>query len=540
MEHKELSSEKKLELRKEKIRLWLKNKDNFLFLLLMCFSLIIYVYYFFKLGAQPIWWDEGDYLAIAKVWALNQPTPDWWGHFTGMRPLLIPLIFAAMFKIGCSEMVIRFFVLLLPSLAIVLLTYLVASVMYTKKVGFIAGLMMSSYWVFLFYSFRLLTDIPSVFFGMLTLYFFINLYIGKGKNYGLYLSVVSGILAFSTRFPLALVFVSIIIYLLFIKKLAVFKDKTIWKAILVGILCFMPYVIYFISTKFYLFKFYFGAGAISVKQAVQWNIIPMIFSFLDPATQVTGAPIYYHIFGFTIILGLLSLIPFFIGLDIFWKQKDKMFNYDFFLVIFLIIHLIFYIIIFRAANDRWLLMLMPMIFILCAKGLVFLYKNLKKYNLYLAATIVLILLLGGVYQNFSHANQLIENKKTSYGEIKLAGEWLKENTPTDAKIITASIVQNQYYSERDSYAFYTNDSIWASCTDLYGSVSANETCQRGTEEAFIKNRIEKINPSYMIVSVFEPVFTPQWAYTYAERHNLTAVHGYSDNQGNPILIIYQF
>ena len=536
--HKNEHSNPKLDSRKEKLKDWLKDKDNALFLILMISTTLIFLYYFFKLGAQPVWWDEGDYLAISKVWALGQSTPEWWSHFTGMRPLLIPIIWAAMFKIGFSEILVRFFTLLLPSLAIVLLTYLVASGMYNKKIGFIAGSMMATYWVFLFYSFRLLTDIPSVFFGMLTLYCFINIYLNKGKAYGLYLAVLFGVLAFSTRFPLSLVLISIILYLFFIKKLSMFRDKTIWKAAGVGVLCFMPYLIYFISTKFYLFNFYFGAGAISVKQAIQWNIIPMIFSFIDPTTQTPGMPIYYHIFGFAVILGLISLFTLIIGLDIVWKQEDKRFNYDFFLVLFLIIHLIFYIIIFRAANDRWLLMLMPMIFILCAKGLMFAYNLIKKYNVYLGVIIVTVILCAGVYQNITWGNNLIDSKKTSYGEIKLAGEWLKENTPQDSKIMTASIVQNQYYSERESYDFYTNDSVWKPCQDLTGALSLNETCQKETEMAF-ENKVKRVKPGYMIVSVFEPTFTPQWAYTYGERHNLTVVKAYS--QGNqPILVIYKF
>ena len=531
--------DKKFEDRKEKIKSWLKNKDNALFLLLMSFTTIIFIYYFFKLGEQPIWWDEGDYLAISKVWALGQSTPEWWSHFTGMRPLLMPIIWAGMFKIGLSEIVLRFFTLFIPSIAIVLLSYLIASAMYNKKIGFIAGSMMAAYWVFLFYSFRLLTDIPSVFFGMLTLYFFINIYLNKEKKYGLYLAVVFGVLAFSTRFALALVLISIIIYLLFVKKLALLKDKTIWKAGGVGLLCFIPYLVYFVATKFYLFNFYFGAGAVSVKQAVQWNIIPMIFSFIDPITQTPGMPFYYHIFGFTIILGLISMFSFFISFDMFWRQTDKRFNYDFFIILFLIIHLVFYIIIFRAANDRWLLMLMPMIFILCAKGIMFAYKSIKKYSLYIALLFVAVVLLAGIYQNISHANSLIDDKRDSYREIKLGGEWLRENTPENAKIITASIVQNQYYSERQSYDFHTNDSIWSSCTDLSGAVSLNESCQLGTEEAF-NTKVAELQPDYMIVSVFEPVFTPEWVYTYPQRYNMTTVQGYANKQGRPMLVIYKF
>ncbi|MDP1728803.1 MAG: glycosyltransferase family 39 protein [archaeon] len=524
---------------KEAVKKWFSDRDNQLLFLLMAFTIVYRLFYFFKLGTQPIWWDEGDYLAIAKVWAFNQPTPEWMSHFTGLRPLIIPIILALMFKIGLTELVLRFFTLLLPSIITVYLVYAVGRDMYSKKVGLIAGLMMSVYWVFTFYTYRLLTDIPSVFFGILCLYYFWSVYIKQNKNYGLYLSVLFGVLAFSTRFPLALVLVSIAVYLFFIRKFSLLKDKAIWKAIVIGIFALSPYIIYFISTKFYLFKFYFGANAVSVHQAIQWNIIPMIFSFLDPVTQDPSAPLYYHIFGLVFILGILSLFNLILGFDIFLKQRDKKYNADFFLFLFLFIHLIFYIAIFRAANDRWLLMLMPPIFILSGKGLVWFYNLLKGYSKEIAIAVVLLLLFAGVYQNFNHANNLIEQKKTSYGEIKLAGEWLKQNTPTDVKIITASIVQNQYYSERDSYSIGVNGSGIEKCWDKMGMLSTEPYCQEETEKRF-NERVKEIKPDYFIISVFEPYFTPQWAYTYPQRYNLTLIQGYSDAQGQPILILYKF
>lgn len=512
---------------KEAVKNWFNSKENKFLVALLIFTSLLLLYYFFKLGEQSIWWDEGDYLAIAKVWATGMETPVWWAHFTGMRPLLMPIIWFLFMKIGLNELIIRFFTLLIPSIITIYLVYAVGRDLYNKKTGLIAGFMMSVYWVFLFYSFRLLTDIPSVFFGMLSLYFFWSIYTIRNKNYGIYLAILFGVLAFSTRFALALVPLSIGLYLIFIKKFSIVKDKVMWKSLLFLILFLSPYLIYFFSTKFYLFTFYFGAGAVSVKQPIAWNIIPMLFSFLHLFWQVA------------LILGIISLYPLFVGFDIFWKQKDKNLNPDFFIFFLLLVHIIFYVIIFRAANDRWLLMLMPLIFILSAKGVLFLYGGIKKYSNLLGIALVILIVFGGAYQNITHANSLIELKKSTYLEVKLAGEWLKQNSPEDAKIVTASIVQNQYYSERQSYDFYTNDSIWKSCIDLYGTLSLNETCQKQTEEAFNK-KVKEINPSYLIVSIFEPVFTPQWAYTYPQRYNMTVVQGYMNNQNQPILVIYKF
>lgn len=517
---------------KENLKNSLKRRENQILAIILAFAVIVRIYYFFRLGAQPIWWDEGDYLAIAKVWALGMPTPEWWSHFSTIRPLLLPIIWAGMFKIGLSEIILRFFTLLIPSIATVYLVYAVGRDLYNKKTGLIAALMISIYWVFMFYSFRLLTDIPAIFLGMLSIYFFWSKYITKGKNFGLYLSILFGVLAFTARFPLALVLISIAIYLLFTKKLALFKEKTIWKAVALGFVLLLPYFIYFIYTKFGLFTMYFGANANAIRATTSISNAVKDFGSLIPQ-------LLHPVWFIFLIIGLVVLLSKFIFFDLIWKQTDKKFNGDLFVFILTIVHVFFFVAIIQFSNDRWVLMLMPGLFYISANGMLFIYRFIKKYEKNIALVFLLIVVLFGAYQQYQHTATLIDNKKDTYLEIKLAGEWLKANTLKDSKIITASIVQNQYYSERESYDFNSNITLPENCTDPYGGLNTSETCQKLSEAGFNK-KIAILKPDYMIVSVFEPVFTPQWAYTYPERYNMTPVQGYVDQNKNPILIIYKF
>ena len=505
-------------MNKETIKIWLKSNENKLLVLLMLFTIIMGLYYFFKLGNQPIWWDEGDYLAIAKVWAIGMSQPEWWSHFTGMRPLLMPVVWFLFMKIGLGELAMRFFSILVPSILTVYLVYAVGRDLYNKKVGLIAGFIMSSYWVFLFYSFRLLTDIPALFLGMLTIYFFWSVYIKRKKNYGLYLAVVFGVLAFTARFPLALVLAFCFLYLLFIKKKEFFKDKTIWKALAFLVLCLLPYIIYFIYSNFYLFQFYSGEASIAAKIMPAFSIFQMF-------------PMLFEIVFFILLLfGLIFFFRFILNLDLFFYQKDEKFNSDFFILLWIIVHLMFYVFLIRAANDRWLLMLMPALFYVISRGLVEMYGFAKKYSNYFAVFLIFTLLLAGGYFQLNHANQLINIKKDTYKEVMLAGLWLKENTPIDAKIMTASIVQNQYYSERQTYSFYVNGTY--------------------TDKKLVEEKIQNLKPDYFIVSIFEPAFTPEWVYSYPQENNLTAVQAYTSTkeyekiynvpEGTPLLIIYKF
>lgn len=515
--------------KQDKFKMWFKQKDNLLLAGLIVFTVLLRIYYFLKVGEQPIWWDEGDYLAIAKVWATGMDTPEWWSHFTGMRPLLLPLIWTLFFKVGLGEMSLRFFTLLLPSIASVYLVYLLGRDLYSKKTGLIAGLMFSVFWVFSFYSFRLLTDIPAVFFGLLCFYFFWGKYIKENKPSGLYLSMLFGVIAFSIRFPYALVPVTNALFLIFTRRLSVFRDKTIWKGVGLTILFLLPYLIYLSFNNFAPLQFYFGDKAVSIKEPIGWYVIPLLLS------------LPHSIWIFAFFLGLLSLYPLILSTDLIWKQKTKEFNPDILLILWIFIHLIFYVAIIRGATDRWLLMLLPAMFILSGKGIEWGANFISKYNKSISLIFIVIILAGGFYQNISHGDSLINLKKDTYKEVKLAGEWLKENTLPDSKIVTASIVQNQYYSERQSYDYNKdNDFLFnMGCIDLYGATSTNSTCQLASESLF-NQKVAEINPDYFIASVFEPVFTPQWVYSYGERNNLTPVQGYLDSNGNPLLIIYKF
>jgi len=514
----------------EAVKKWFSHRENQFLFLLIVFTVALRLYYFFKLGAQPIWWDEGDYLSIAKVWALNQPLPDWWVHFTGMRPLLMPIIWAAMFKLGLSELVLRFFTLLIPSIIAIYVVYLIGNAMYNWKVGIFAAFMLSVYWCFMFYTYRLLTDIPGTMFCLLAIYFFYKTYLQEKKQMGFYLFALFSVLAFSTRFPLVLIPATCLLYLFILRRFSLFKDKGFWKGMLAFLIFISPFLIYVASTKFYFIQFYFVkgvGGVIATKQAFGYSTLGLSMSLLHGA------------FLIAFIIGVLTLFRLVLGLDIFFKQKNESLNADFFIVLLIVVQYLFYIFVFRGSNDRWILMITIPMFILAAKGIDYLYHVVKEYNKEIALGLAMIILIMGAYQNLSHANQLIDMKKDSYGEIKLAGEWLKQNTPTDAKIITASKVQNQYYSERESYSIGGNVTGLESCWDYAGNPTNSEFCLTETEKRF-NEYVAKLKPDYFIISVFEPVFTPQWAYTYGQRNNLTFIQMYQDKNGQPMLGLYKF
>ena len=85
----------------------------------------------------------------------------------------------------------------------------------------------------------------------------------RGLDKGLYLSVVFGVLAFFTRFPQAVVLLTIALYLLITKKFSLFKDKVLWKSVGLLFALLLPYLIYLASTGFSALKIYFGPSSVS-------------------------------------------------------------------------------------------------------------------------------------------------------------------------------------------------------------------------------------------------------------------------------------
>lgn len=128
--------EQTIKKREEKIKVWLKDPYNLALLGLLVFSFLIKIYYFFITKNQPLWYDEADYLNMARMWSSGSPT---W-PLSVVRPVFIAFLFSLLYKIGFSELTFRFIILLFSFGSIILL-YLVAKEMYDKKIALIASFM---------------------------------------------------------------------------------------------------------------------------------------------------------------------------------------------------------------------------------------------------------------------------------------------------------------------------------------------------------------------------------------------------------------
>ena len=500
----EETSKKTLEKRKEKIINWLKNPYNLTFLFILVFAFAIRLYFFILTKNQPLWWDEAEYMNMAKAWAFGLDY-----QFLPIRAILFSLMSALFFKIinngDTVLMLLRIFMFLL-SIACVIGIYYLGKEVYNKRVGLLSCFFMSVFWLNLFFTYRLLVDIFSLSFFTFSAFLFYK-YFKTNSNKALYLA--AALVAIGTLFKQSTAFIlfGILIYLLVTEKLNFLKKREIWIAVLIFLLIIFPYLI--------------------------WGYIKFGgFVFTQAASKT--APENYFITGFNVLknylvlfpsyfswplliiflLGIISMYKLFLGFDILIKNRDNKLKRDLFLMIIFLTPLLLISILISHNENRYILNSIPAAFIISSIFVMKSYKFIKEKSKFFAV-IFLIILLGYVtFFQLQSADSIIKNKLNSYIQVKEAGLWLKENSEVPDIIVTGSTAQIKYYSER-------------------GVVRLPKT----------KEELESLlssNPNikFYIISIFE--WPPEWAYAYPNENNLTMVKAYfAEPNQQPILIIYE-
>lgn len=156
---------------------------------------------------QPItlWWDAAMYIGLGKYIFTHGTL----GILETFRPIGVSIILGFLWKLGLDPVVCGKILTIILSVAAVYGVYLIGERI-QKYAGVYAATLLSFSAVFFAYSAAPLSDIPSVTLAIIALYAFIN------KKY-----YVSGLLtgaAFLTRFPMALMVISLTLSVFFVKE----------------------------------------------------------------------------------------------------------------------------------------------------------------------------------------------------------------------------------------------------------------------------------------------------------------------------------
>ncbi|RME55176.1 hypothetical protein D6777_01325 [Candidatus Woesearchaeota archaeon] len=481
-----------------------------------------------------VWWDEADYLNIAKHYALGTPNlaAPW-------RAKAMAMLWAPIYMLGGGEIGVRILHELF-SIAGVYLTYYLGKKFFNKKVGLVAAFMMATFWLHIFWSTRVSLGTQGIVIWILSAIFFWNGYVEKKKKW--YVVASAALMAWGLFAYEAIGFL-IPFYAIFIlatERLNFIKNKRFWLFFVTAILVATPFLAwnytlykdnysYIGGAKSVIFSMYprFGRTyeadwtGISPKGKGKANIDRPFSQTIDKfLTYFKQFPNLVKIpFLISILAGLSYFLNLILGIDLL--NKNKKLKKDFYIFWWaLFVSLIFAT--WMAASGfqfepRLWFSGYPAIFVIGALGIIKIFNLLKKYNKLAALGVVLFILVWGAYSNITYANNLINIKKDTYAHEKLAGEWLKQNSnPKDIITGCGLSVPLTYYSER-KLKFYN-----------------------GNEDSGYDKIIEEHKPKYFIMDFYDPNCKPQW---YLQKHqdNLIPVQVYFFDQAQkqPVIVIFK-
>ncbi|MEN9626416.1 MAG: hypothetical protein RL557_744 [archaeon] len=521
---------------------WVKDRYDKLFLGVLLIAFIIRLWIFTKTYEQALWWDAADYMSAAKRWAgVNPYLIDMWYY---RRGFIWPLIGMFSFMIGFGEIGMRWLVVFM-STGFVAVNYFLISEMFNKKLALLTSIGVALSWISLFFTGRLLTEIPATFFLLIALLFFWKGYVKNGKMWHYVLFGIFAALAILTRMQYLMFSIPIVLLALLKEKHTVFVNKKLWIAIGVFIVVLIPQLYihnaHFGNPLLDLTNYYLGiegisqTGEVGVELAqtsdlfVYVNNLPYILdgNYLDPANtgyhSLFVSPLKYPVYWVFIFGFLLFFIDLFVGIDKLFKEEELQKKAFVFLWIFVIFIVLGYMA--PHLEQRYVMPTLPFLFFIAAYPSVFIERFFKKKNLwnektYLVIVFIFILLL---IPNYFFGHALIDAKKSSYQEIKMAGEWIKEHSNPEDIIVGGSLPQLTYYSERSVYPFEL----------------AYRREMKKTGEAELDRFVLEKHPRYYSISIIEP--DEQWAYQYPQKHQdmLIPVQVY-ESGGQPVLAIYEF
>jgi len=211
-----------------------KVKENWEILILVCLFLAVKSFFLFKPHLMN--WDESVYLAIGKyIWSWGGV-----GIWEKIRPLGLPLLLGFFWRLKLDYFLWAEVLINLFAAGNLILAYFIGKRLYHKYLGLAAGLVLGMTPVFFINSSLILTSIPSAFFSLTAIYFYL-----QGRNF--YWVGFFSVLSFLFRFPQGLL-LAVFLILIWFRENNKFK-KTV--AFLGG---YMSLFLVFLMTNYFLYK----------------------------------------------------------------------------------------------------------------------------------------------------------------------------------------------------------------------------------------------------------------------------------------------
>ncbi len=472
----EVKEESTITTRKQKLLTWVKNPYTIVFLAILTIGIILRLKYL-MINFGSLWWDEVGWLQAGKIIAGMSPAV-----FEAAKAPFFPLLAGFIFKLGLGENFIRFFLVFLPSVGVMLGTYILGKEVFNKKVGLTAMSIVAVFSHHLFYAARVMGDMLANGLELLAIALFICFWVNKKKPHLLFVPVILGLFAFMTRYSACISLIVMAAYLIIVERFSLFKNKHVWIAagvatVILGIFGAINYSIFghvWPAMVHYITSPISGTAAIEAAHgAFNLSFLYSIFDWTNfGGNLLGGGTTFIKSLLPMFLIGLSGFILMFLGIDKVLKKDKKLSKPDqeavkklrpiFALFLWFGISVYFWIFFWGYATPRWSMVIAPAVIVLTAYGYTILYdvikeiirkiKPEKKVAAQLIPTIIVItLLIFSLTLVYQRTDNMIKSKAGGYGYLGPVSYWLEDNVLENETVMFPSYIWYEYYTQRDNF-----------------------------------------------------------------------------------------
>lgn len=433
------------------------SKEKLIPIFLIIFSLIINLYYFNV--NTGVWWDEAEYLGFVNHLVKGSAYSMWEG-----RAILYPLLLSVFGFINSSEVFLRIGLLVINSTTI-LFIYLTLKELFNEKISIISTILLLTNPLFIFFSHRFLTSIPSLMFMLIGVYFFLK----KGYKNRILCGLFIGC-AIATRFTSIFIIPALVLYDL-IKRSEL--KKYVWiPALLLG---FIPTIMFDLTQGNAPWTTLTTFLTQSTKERTWGHNLGEWTFYISNIPSIIGmqnASLWIWIIIFlTGVLITIIKIQKALGKVFKNKKGDENGAVLILISVFSLIHFLMYSFITPLKETRYMIPILPFLYSIFSIGLINLSNSFKKivkksfgvtqFNYILIILLIIIFSFNSI--KLSHT--MIHSSADSYSELRYAGELIKSNTNPDEVIMTNAGPHIAYHAERQVTGFSSN------LTSLYNQLN---------------------------------------------------------------------
>ncbi len=385
------------------------------------------------------WWDSTIYLTEARRIASGI---SWAPVYENHRAPLLPWIGAFSYGAGLDETGV-YLANVLFSVGTVWLTFKVGELLFDRRAGLVAAFLMAVSWESLFFTQRILTETPALFFWVLSILVYVKSVV-RGKTVWLPFLGPAVALAFLTHFRAGAIALALALHFVAAKKWALLKRKEVVVSALLGSFCFASYAVFSARRWGAPFEFLRAyqvrrLGTIGTEQlGVFWRYLEYL-------------PTYLGRFLFALLFVSLA-IALASGLESVARRKGSATRPERLRRGLLLAGLVLVPLavpgLFEKFHHRLGIFCLPGLFLLLGASVARLASWLRARSVAVSRVFVASALVIAASQQLSTADVWLHAEGKSYLSVKSAGLWVREHSREGTVIVTTSWPQVNFYAER--------------------------------------------------------------------------------------------